>query len=156
MKPIAQRAKIIIVSFTCAYIAKWIFDYWSADLYARTVVSYEEGWSEYMIQVKIGLMVFSAIVALFSALIYHPTWRVGVLSGVAGALIFRLIDIFIYALVSKAWFEYRGFFTPILSAIAIGALVGFLVVFRQFLRTKAAEQRGVGDVIQRRKLSLSF
>jgi hypothetical protein len=90
-----------------------------------------------MMREQIALHVFSAVVAFTTALIYHPTWRIGIYSGIAGALTFRLIDIWTYAFASKAWLEYRGFFTPILSATLIGGVFGFLAVSRQFYKTRA-------------------
>lgn len=132
MKPqISQRAKIALTGFACAFPAFLIFDYVSSWLYHRTVVSYEDGFSTYMLREMIGLHVFTATVAFVAALIYRPTWQVGIYCGITGALMFRLIDIWVYSLLSNRWFEYRGLFTPLLSAALIGGLFGFLAVSRR-------------------------
>lgn len=137
MKPqVSQRAKIALTGFVCAFPAFLIFDYGSSWLYDRTVVSYEDGFSSYLLREMIGLYVFTAAVAFVAALIYRPTCRVGIYCGVTGALMFRLIDLWVYSLLSNRWFEYRGLFTPLLSAVLIGVLFGFLAVSRQFRKQK--------------------
>ncbi len=50
---------------------------------------------------------------------------------------FRLIDIWVYSLVSTAWLKYRGLITPLLTAILIGGVFGFLAVSRQYYITKS-------------------
>jgi hypothetical protein len=137
MAPISQRAKILLTGFACALPAFLVFRYGSTWLYERTVVSYEVGFNTYLMREQIALHVFAAIVAFIAALIYHPTWRVGVASAITGSLMFRMIDIWIYSLVSKAWFEYRGLITPLLTAILIGGVFGFLAVSRQYYHTKS-------------------
>jgi hypothetical protein len=142
MSRISQRALIAITGFACAFPAFMIFNYWSHWLYEQTVVSYEEGFNAFVFREKIGLHVITALVAFTAALIYRPTWRVGIYSGITGALMFRLIDIWTYSLLSSHWLEYRGFFTPLLSAIFIGSSCGILVVSRQVQWRELWQQRG--------------
>jgi hypothetical protein len=130
MLHISQRALIAITGFSCAFPAFMIFDYCFDWLYEQTVVSYEEGFSAFVFREKIGLHGFTALVAFAAALIYRPTWRVGIYSGITGALMFRFIDVWTYSRLSTRWLEYRGFFTPLLSAIFIGSVCGILVVYR--------------------------
>ena len=131
MPQISQRAKIALTGFACAIPAFLIFHYGSSWLHDRTVVSYEDGFSTYLLREMIGLHVFTAIVAFVAAMIYRPTWRVGIYCGITGALMFRLIDLWVYSLLSNRWLEYRGLFTPLLSAVLIGALFGLLAVSRR-------------------------
>ena len=137
MQKISQRAKIALTGFACALPAFFIFNYGSSWLHDRTVVSYEDGLSIYLFREMIGLHVFTAIVAFVAALIYRPTWRVGIYCGITGALMFRLIDLWVYSLISSRWLEYRGFFSPLLSALVIGALFGFLAVSRRIRKQES-------------------
>ena len=131
MSRISQRAWIAITGFAFAFPAFVIFDCWSHWLYDQTVVSYEQGFSDFVFREKIGLHVCTALVAVAAALNYRPTWRVGIYSGITGALMFRLIDIWTYSRLSSKWLEYRGLFTPLLSAALIGTACGLLAVSRR-------------------------
>ena len=57
---------------------------------------------------------------------------------------FRLIDIWTFSHMSTRWLQYRGFFTPLISAVFIGSACGILVVSKHVQWQELWQQRGQG------------
>jgi uncharacterized membrane protein len=139
MTRFSQTTKIALAAFVYALPGYLIFEFCTHWLHDRTVVSYEDGFSTYLVRERFALHALTAIVALLAALTYRPTWRIGLISAVVGALMFRLTDLWVYSHLSSRWEQYRdGVFVTILTTVLIGVAFGFLAVCRQLRGKNAA------------------
>lgn len=97
-------------------------------------------WTIHVVAEKVGGLVLMCLAAFLSARSYRPTWKIGVSTAIATAVIFQLVAIAVYLLRFglSSYRTYNDFIYTMTSAVALAWLFGFLAVWKQYRREKDA------------------
>jgi hypothetical protein len=95
-------------------------------------------WTVHVVAEKIAGLILMSITAFLAARSCRPTWKVGVATAIAAALVFQLVAIVVYLVRFgvSSYRTYNDFFYTIWSAVMLGWLFGFLAVWKQYRNEK--------------------
>lgn len=95
-------------------------------------------WTSHILGEKIGSMILTCLLAFFAARAYRPTWRIGVITAVASAVMFQFISISVYWL--RFGFDvyriYHTFQDTAICTLALSFAFGFFAVWEQYRSEK--------------------
>ena len=97
-------------------------------------------WTIHVAAEKVGGLVLMCLAAFLAARSHRPTWKVGVSTAIATAVIFQLVAIVIYLLRfgMTSYRTYNDFIYTMTSAVALAWLFGFFAVWKQHRHEKRA------------------
>jgi hypothetical protein len=95
-------------------------------------------WLAHGLGEKIGSLVLVSVLAFFAARVHRPTWKMGVFTGIATAVVFQLIAVVVYLIRfgPSAYRTYNDFIYTISSTIALAWLFGFFAIWKQYRRER--------------------
>lgn len=99
-------------------------------------------WAGHTVTDKVLGLVLLSVTAFFASRSHHPSWRLGVATGIAAAMAYQLTAVLVYVLRfgSSAYQEYHDFVWTILWTVGQGWFFGYVAVRRQYLHDKHAVQ----------------
>jgi hypothetical protein len=91
-------------------------------------------WAAGIIAEKITGLMLMSLMAFLAARSYRPTWKIGIITAIATAVIYQSVAIVVYVLRFgvSVYRTYNDFIYTISSAVALGWLFGFLAVWKQY------------------------
>jgi magnesium-transporting ATPase (P-type) len=95
-------------------------------------------WTIHIVAEKIGGLVLMSFAAFLAARSHRPTWKIGIFTAIATAVIFQFIGITIYLLQfgMSEYQKYNDLVYTIVWAVLLGWFFGYLAVWKQHRREK--------------------
>jgi tellurite resistance protein TehA-like permease len=97
-------------------------------------------WTIHVLAEKVGGLVLMSLAAFLAARSNRPTWKIGVSTAIATAVVFQLVAIVIYLLRFgvTSYRTYNDFLYTMTSAVMLAWLFGFFAVWRQYRHERHA------------------
>ena len=97
-------------------------------------------WTIHVVAEKVGGLVLMSLAAFLAARSHRPTWKIGVSTAIATAVIFQLVAIVVYLLRFgvTSYRTYNDFLYTMTSAVMLAWLFGFFAVWRQYRHERHA------------------
>ena len=98
-------------------------------------------WLTHLIAEKTGNILICCIVAFLAAKAYRPSWKLGVLTGVAAAIAFQIFAVVVYLMRFgfAVYATYHTFIRTMLETIIFGGLFSFVAAWPQYRRKMGKE-----------------
>ena len=97
-------------------------------------------WTIHVVAEKVGGLVLMSLAAFLAARAHRPTWKIGVSTAIATAVVFQLVAVVIYLLRFgvTSYRTYNDFLYTMTSAVMLAWLFGFFAVWKQYRHEKNA------------------
>jgi len=97
-------------------------------------------WSGHIVGEKIVGLILLSVTALLASRAHRPTWKWGVATGIAAAMVYQVIAVFVYIMRfgASSYGEDNNFFYTMWATVSLAWLFGYLAVRRQCLLEKHA------------------
>ena len=97
-------------------------------------------WTIHVVAEKVGGLILMSLAAFMAARSLRPTWKIGVFTAIATAVIFQLVAVVVYLLRfgASSYRTYNDFVFTMSSAVALAWLFGFFAVWKQYRHEKSA------------------
>ena len=97
-------------------------------------------WLVHCLGEKIGSLVLVSVLAFFAARAHRPTWKMGVFTGIAAAIVFQLIAVVVYLVRfgPSVYRTYNDFIYTTSSTVELAWLFAFFAVWKQYRRERQA------------------
>jgi tellurite resistance protein TehA-like permease len=97
-------------------------------------------WAVHVVAEKVGGLILMSVAAFMAARSHRPTWKIGVFTAIATAVIFQLVAVIVYLVRfgASSYRTYNDFLFTISSAVAFAWLFGFFAVWKQYRHEKNA------------------
>ena len=91
-------------------------------------------WMVHAVAEKIGGLILMCLAAFWAARSHRPTWKIGIFTAIATAVLFQLVAVFVYLLRfgASSYRTYHDFIYTMTSAVALAWLCGFFAVWKQY------------------------